>query len=387
MLLLLLIACQTTTTSARPAAALPPPPPPAPSRGGSETLPPQPPPPRPPAAPTSPAPTPSAPPRTTPSITPEPKDPFDEVDVRLTFASFAWRGGAEEPTKLFDALRARMDVEETPIAIDWALSGGWSQAELKGVLPAAALWARGASRTVGPTLSVWRGEGAEGWSLYADGRLVAARVSEDGKARTVGDLARAAELLGIAPDALDREGSALADALGIEADALVQTHELLQLPPRRTRPPHTGPLAVGTRVFASPYGVGEIVGESPADDAWLVHIADIPKVKVPRTAVRPIVSAEEAEALLGRLSGPARPLELPWEVRYRAFADRIRGGDPDEIADVLLWLRGSAADRAWTDGERKVAEHAARLLASEIATATGRPEPEVQQALHPKGQG
>ncbi|MFZ5478797.1 MAG: hypothetical protein ACOZNI_18640 [Myxococcota bacterium] len=385
MWILLLAACQSSAAPAARTAALPPPrPPSAPSPGGMPTMPPTALPPASPMQPSREPPTEeTGPPRAAPAVTPEPKDPFDEVEVRLTAAAFAWKATDGDPGALFEDLRARMDVEETPIALDWSISGAWAQAELKGVLAAGGLWARAASRRVGATLLTWRGDGAEGWSLYTEGRLVAARVADAAGTRSVGDPARAAELLGLDAGALDVPGDALARAVGIDPDALVQTHELLQLPARRSAVAHEGALEPGAKVFASPYGVGTIVGENAAEGAWLVQVADIPKVKVPKPSVRPVVSRDEADALLARVGGPAEALRLPWEVRYRAFADRIRGGDPEEIADVLLWLRGAAAERALTDGEVKVADHAARLLADELALATGRPVEEIRASVNP----
>ena len=73
--------------------------------------------------------------------------------------------------------------------------------------------------------------------------------------------------------------------------------------------------------------------------------------------------------------------ENDWKDRYRANLDRIKTGDLEEIADVLLCLADVASRKTLSFRERKMFDHARQLLVVEVAEVSDRSQDEVETEI------
>ncbi len=70
-----------------------------------------------------------------------------------------------------------------------------------------------------------------------------------------------------------------------------------------------------------------------------------------------------------------------WSRRQREYNEKIKSGDPLEVAEVLRELYLIKEDKELSYGEKKVLELARKLLISEIALAEGKDEAKVAQRV------
>ncbi|GAB4171336.1 MAG: CarD family transcriptional regulator [Geothermobacteraceae bacterium] len=70
-----------------------------------------------------------------------------------------------------------------------------------------------------------------------------------------------------------------------------------------------------------------------------------------------------------------------WSRRQREYQEKIKSGDPLEVAEVLRELYLIKEDKELSYGEKKVLELARKLLVSEIARAEGKDEDKVAQRV------
>ena len=92
----------------------------------------------------------------------------------------------------------------------------------------------------------------------------------------------------------------------------------------------------------------------------------IPKESSDRIGVRPIVDAEQAEALFAAIPRIEINMTQNWNKRYRENMVRIKSGDLMEVAAVIKGLMGRDSDRGLSTGERKMLHSAKQILISEI---------------------
>lgn len=85
--------------------------------------------------------------------------------------------------------------------------------------------------------------------------------------------------------------------------------------------------------------------------------------------IRPIISAEEADRLLGDLDSIKTDMTQNWNRRYRENMLRIRSGDLTEVARVIKGLMARDAEKGLSTGERKMLRSAKQILISEIVLA------------------
>jgi CarD family transcriptional regulator len=97
----------------------------------------------------------------------------------------------------------------------------------------------------------------------------------------------------------------------------------------------------------------------------------IPRDNVVSVGLRPIISKEEANTVLGILKEKDVKIDnQTWNRRYREYMEKIKTGSVFEIAEVLRDLFLLKADKELSFGERKMLDSARTLLLKELSLAT-----------------
>ncbi len=97
----------------------------------------------------------------------------------------------------------------------------------------------------------------------------------------------------------------------------------------------------------------------------------IPRDNVMSVGLRPIISKEEANTVLGILKEKDVKIDnQTWNRRYREYMEKIKTGSVFEIAEVLRDLFLLKADKELSFGERKMLDSARTLLLKELSLAT-----------------
>lgn len=140
---------------------------------------------------------------------------------------------------------------------------------------------------------------------------------------------------------------------------------------------------VGDRIVYPSVGVGRIEGvvtRTVGDQTlkfFQVRIDDkqaqlmIPVDGVERLGIRALVRGKGVNAVLDVFnSTPDLEMFRTWSKRFRTYEDRLKSGNPFEIAEVLRDLMLQARRKELSFGEKKVMEMARQLLIRELAFST-----------------
>ena len=95
----------------------------------------------------------------------------------------------------------------------------------------------------------------------------------------------------------------------------------------------------------------------------------IPTDHCDQIGVRAILSGDEAEQILDRLSDVQVEMQSNWNHRYRENMERLKSGDLMEVAKVDKGLAQREGRRGLSNGERKMLHSAKQILVSEIGLA------------------
>ncbi len=108
----------------------------------------------------------------------------------------------------------------------------------------------------------------------------------------------------------------------------------------------------------------------------------IPKDTCEKVGVRPILSPQEADAILDTLPAVDISMNQNWNKRYRENMLRIRSGDLREVAIVIKGLMMRDAERGLSTGERKMLHSAKQILISEIVLSKDCTYSEIEAKLN-----
>ena len=112
----------------------------------------------------------------------------------------------------------------------------------------------------------------------------------------------------------------------------------------------------------------------------------IPTDHCDQIGVRAILSGDEAEKILDRLSDVQVEMQSNWNHRYRENMERLKSGDLMEVAKVVKGLAQREGRRGLSNGERKMLHSAKQILVSEIGLAQSisyqEAEDRLEEALH-----
>jgi CarD family transcriptional regulator len=130
------------------------------------------------------------------------------------------------------------------------------------------------------------------------------------------------------------------------------------------------------------HGVGEVEQLEDRDlggrktTCYVIKIKDsglkvmVPTEAAARVGLRPVMKKKEAQSILEILKAPEVAVDLqPWNRRFRAYTEMLKGGLPSEIAKVLLDMYRLKFDKDLSFGERRLLDQARSLLVQELAIA------------------
>lgn len=101
----------------------------------------------------------------------------------------------------------------------------------------------------------------------------------------------------------------------------------------------------------------------------------VPEKNVASVGMRPIITVEEAQKVVGILKEKNVKIDnQTWNRRYREYMEKIKTGSVYEIAEVLRDLYLLKADKELSFGERKMLDSARNHLLRELTLATSQEE-------------
>lgn len=135
----------------------------------------------------------------------------------------------------------------------------------------------------------------------------------------------------------------------------------------------------GQQVVYPNHGVGVIekIEESEIDEVTQVYyhlrlLSNNSKVMVPEgnldlVGLRPLVTQEQVEELVGILGDGEIDTYKDWKGRYKQNLDKMKTGDLMEVAEVLKNLRLVSQRKSLSFREKKMYERAKYFIVSELA--------------------
>lgn len=98
--------------------------------------------------------------------------------------------------------------------------------------------------------------------------------------------------------------------------------------------------------------------------------------------VRPIITPEEAWAIIDAIPDIDVEMTQNWNKRYRENMIRIKSGKLMEVASVVKGLMARDMERGLSTGERKMLHSAKQILISEIVLSVGCEYDEIEEKLN-----
>ena len=86
-----------------------------------------------------------------------------------------------------------------------------------------------------------------------------------------------------------------------------------------------------------------------------------------KAGLRPVITRQEADLLLQSFAALETESGGNWNQRYRDNMDRLKSGQPGQVAEVIKSLLQREAQKHLSTGERKLLNTALQILASELA--------------------
>lgn len=152
---------------------------------------------------------------------------------------------------------------------------------------------------------------------------------------------------------------------------------------------------VGDRAVYPAQGVGVVESiearefSGQKNNFYILRIIDndmtimIPVGNASQVGMRSLISKDKVDSIynvLGRKQTEVMAI-ASWSRRQREYNDKIKTGDPKEVAEVLRELYLIKEGKELSYGEKKVLELARRLLILELALAEGVAEAKVEKRL------
>lgn len=136
---------------------------------------------------------------------------------------------------------------------------------------------------------------------------------------------------------------------------------------------------IGQRVTHPMHGAGTISGmieQRPDGQARMYYVLTLMKgglqLFVPcdgceKAGLRPVISRQEAETLLQSFAALEAEGEGNWNQRYRENMDRLKSGEPGQVAVVIKSLLRRETQKHLSTSERKMLNTALQILTTELA--------------------
>lgn len=97
----------------------------------------------------------------------------------------------------------------------------------------------------------------------------------------------------------------------------------------------------------------------------------VPVDKCKEAGLRSIVSIDEMEAVVKVLSGKSTPMDDNWNRRLRDNNEKLKSGDPKQVAEVVRNLIRIEREKKLSAGEKKLLNSALQILSSEMVLVNG----------------
>lgn len=140
---------------------------------------------------------------------------------------------------------------------------------------------------------------------------------------------------------------------------------------------------IGDKVVCPMHGAGviekiedrEILGETKS-----YYILEIPyghmQVMIPvdkceDAGLRPIISNSEMNKVIEVLKQKSTPMDENWNRRLRDNNEKLKSGDPKQVAEVIRNLVRVEREKKLSSGEKKLLNTARQILSSEMVLVTG----------------
>ncbi|MDK2784479.1 MAG: CarD family transcriptional regulator [Bacillota bacterium] len=150
---------------------------------------------------------------------------------------------------------------------------------------------------------------------------------------------------------------------------------------------------VGDKVVYPMHGAGvieaieerEFLGKKRQYYVMRMPIGDM-KVMIPtetsaKVGLRRVISREDVARVLEILRERKSKMSGNWNHRYRANLEKIRSGDPFEVAEVVRNLILRDREKGLSSGEKKMLDSARQILISELVLAQNMGEEEAQSLV------
>ncbi len=92
----------------------------------------------------------------------------------------------------------------------------------------------------------------------------------------------------------------------------------------------------------------------------------LPADQLEAIGIRNILSSEEMDDVLDVLSQETTDMSSNWNHRYRDNMDKIKSGDPVQVAEVIRNLKRADCVKRLSTGEKKLLDNARQILLSEL---------------------
>ncbi len=140
---------------------------------------------------------------------------------------------------------------------------------------------------------------------------------------------------------------------------------------------------IGDKVVYPMHGAGiiekieerEILGEIKS--YYILHIpygkmeVMVPVDKCAEAGLRAIVKKSEIKHILEVLSAPSTEMDDNWNRRLRDNNEKLKTGDPKQVAEVIRNLVRIEREKKLSAGEKKLLTNARQILSSEIVLVNG----------------
>ncbi len=141
---------------------------------------------------------------------------------------------------------------------------------------------------------------------------------------------------------------------------------------------------VGDKIVYPAHGVGIIEGieeisiEGQKLEFFSIRILEkevtikVPIDKVDKVGLRKIITDSSVQDIMDILSQPPKAQEgekVSWTVRHREYAEKIKSGSIEEVAEVYRDLMQLRKGKELSFGERRILENAQQFLIGEISEA------------------
>lgn len=107
----------------------------------------------------------------------------------------------------------------------------------------------------------------------------------------------------------------------------------------------------------------------------------IPVENSEKIGIRPVVDQEQADQVLAAIGTLEVEMTSNWNRRYRENLERLKSGDPLEVARVVKGLTIRDNKRGLSTGERKMLHSAREILISEIVLSKSESYETIEAAL------